>query len=176
MAAEIASEKTLIDQGSSLPLALGLSPTSSYDVYFTCEDSLGQVSEIKVTLDCERIELNIAKNKIGIGKYAEKEYLLDCAWDIRSGGDVFFTDSVGNELSLREALSGGSVSDTVKFKVVSISSKTGLNSALAQESEGVRIVVAYIASSGLGYGVGWHVFLTYKNSLTSGSMELGQVT
>lgn len=172
----VASEKALIDQGSSLPLALGLSPTSSYDVYFTCEDSLGQVSEIKVTLDCERIELNIAKNKIGIGKYAEKEYLLDCAWDIRSGGDVFFTDSVGNELSLRQALSGGSVSDTVKFKVVSISSKMALNSALAQESEGVRIVVAYIASSGLGYGVGWHVFLTYKNSLTSGSMELGQVT
>jgi hypothetical protein len=92
---------TILSDGEALTFDEVLSGGVTYDAEITCSDAFGSVTRKVYSVDCERIELNIAKNKIGIGKIAENENLLDCAWPIRVDGDITFTDEEGNNISLR---------------------------------------------------------------------------
>ena len=160
-------DKTEFVRNGQCLIDLGLEPTLVYEVTIYCEDTFGSSSECKYMLDCERVELNIAKNKIGIGKYATEEYLLDCAWGIRSGGDLIFTDELGNEVSARETLGGGAV-----FGISYVMLEEHLSQLLSPQTNGIRIELVNVAAPNLSYSSGWHVFLTYKNDVGSGYFEL----
>jgi hypothetical protein len=92
---------TALENGGSATYADILLNGTTYEAVVVCKDSFGGVTERVYPVECERVELNIAKNKIGIGKYAEIDDLIDCAWPIRVDGDITFTDEQGNEISLR---------------------------------------------------------------------------
>jgi len=166
------SNRTEFVLGGRFIVNLALEPTVAYQVNIICEDSLGSVSECKYLLDSERVELNIAKNKVGIGKYAEEEYLLDCAWGISSGGDISFTSESGDKISLRELMSGGR---GVGFGITNVVLESELSQLLAPSKNGMCLELVYIAATGLSYNIGWHVFLTFRSDETSGFVELSLV-
>lgn len=71
----------------------------SYTLKLRAEDTLGACTEKLYTLDCERIELSIAKNKVGVGKKGENERAFECGWDIHAYGDVVLKG--GTDIGLR---------------------------------------------------------------------------
>ena len=154
---------------------LGLEPTVPYTVTVICRDAFDSTVFCVYQLDCLRVELNIAKNKIGVGKIAETDYLLDCAWDIRTAGDVTFTDGSGNPISMRDVISGGSAQDTVRFEISNVRTQSVLDALLTPTENGVRLVIMFVVSHYLSVSYGWHFFITYKNDQASGYTELSTV-
>ena len=147
-----------------------IDPYVSYEVTVRCEDSIGSVTECKYLLEATRVEFNIAKNRIGIGKYAEKEYLLDSAWSIKSGGDIIFTDYDEREVSLADIFSGGYT--PVMWKSYSASSEAELSAALTAENDGLFIAVINVTLDGLSLSKGDHTVLKYRLGSTEGYKEL----
>ena len=149
---------------------LPLEGTTAYEVWLYVEDDIGSIASAKFLLDCERIELNIAKNKIGVGKYADKEYVLDCAWAIKSGGDITLTDSNGRAVSLGTALSGGNL--PISARVYSTSSESEIQDALSCQGEGIWIALVNVLDSGLSLGKGMHAFIKYNVASSVGYVKI----
>lgn len=145
----------------------GLDKGSSYELEIICRDSFGSTVVRKFLLECERIELNIAKNKVAVGKYASEEKLFDVAWPIRCVGDVRVVDEYGNENSLL-----GSSSQITLHNVSELSDFIDLVSP----SEGeIALRLMNITDESIGYSKGLHVFLVYNFLGSGGHIELGQV-
>ena len=144
--------------------------SSSYDVYLYCEDSVGGSVGKKYVLECDRVEMNISAGKVGIGKLAVTPGLLDCAWPIKSGGDITFTLPDGEEKSLSGIFGDGY--SAVKCKGVTVSDPQGLTELLSPQDDGVAIVVADIATAGLSYGQGRHLLIVAKYADTVTVKEL----
>ena len=159
------NDRTEFAKGGQYLIDLSLEMTSVYEITVYCEDSFGSITECKYLLDCERVELNIAKNKVSVGKYAEKENVFDCAWDIHSDGDIIFTDGKGNERRARE---------TVSFGISDVTLEQQLQDLLHPTVNGVRIELMNVAP-GMTVTAGFHVFLTYKNDNGTGYCELNTV-
>lgn len=178
----------VIDEPNLIDLSLeGL---VSYDLIVSCEDLLGSVTEQKIFLECGRVELNIAENKVAIGKYAEKDNLLDCAWNINSDGDVTCADGNGGTISLRAvsellaSLGGGSggsgdsgdggtdTSQYVSYRYSEVYNAAALSGILTPLKEGVSIEVIEVDASRLVLTKGTHVVLVYKVSSASGYIVL----
>lgn len=150
---------------------LPLESTTAYEVWLYVEDDIGSIAAAKFLLDCERIELNIAKNKIGVGKYADIEYVLDCAWAIKSGGDITLTDSNGREVSLGSALGGGNL--PISGRVYSASSEGEIQDALSCDGEGIWIALVNVLGSALSLGKGMHAFIKYNVASSVGYVKIG---
>ena len=142
--------------------------SSAYEFTVICSDSFGGVASRTYLLECERVELNIAKNRVGVGKYASEDHLFDCAWRIRSGGDIELTNESGELVSLRQALasfSGGAVS---LGDICDVTTEAQLSAALTPKADGVGISIVFVSAPSLSLSAGGYVILTYKNEYVSG--------
>ena len=164
------SGRTVINPSSPVMLNILDDISSSYDLYLYCEDSVGGSVGKKYVLECDRVEMNISAGKVGIGKLAVTPGLLDCAWPIKSGGDITFTLPDGEEKSLSGIFGDGY--SAVKFKGVTVSDPQGLTELLSPQDDGVAIVVADIATAGLSYGQGRHLLIVAKYADTVTVKEL----
>ena len=154
--------------GSINIVDLGLDISSAYEFTVICSDSFGGVASRTYLLECERVELNIAKNRIGVGKYASEDQLLDCAWRIRCGGDIEFTNESGMLVSLREALRSYSGGECSLGGIYDVTTEAQLSSVLSPKADGVGISIVFVSAPSLSLGVGGYVILTYKNEYVSG--------
>lgn len=163
-------DETEIAEGSIYVADEYLDPYDTYTVTVICTDSIGSVTECKYLLEAIRVELNIAKNRIGIGKYADTERLLDCAWGIRSESDISFTDRSGREVSLSECLSGSD--GMLTYKCYEVATAEALTEALTAERDGVFLSLIHVGVSGLAIGQGVHAVLKYLVNGHSGYVQL----
>ena len=145
-------------------LDFGLEMDESYVLRFICRDDFDGSTVYTFELDCARVEMNISKNKVAIGKYAVTENLFDCAWPARINGDITFTDADENEVSLRGALLSGS--GAVRFKKIAVATAQELTPLLVQENEGLCIVLAAVGSTQK------RVYLLYKLGDESWTVKL----
>ncbi len=167
--------KTEFEAGKDVIIDASLDGESSYNVYITCIDSLGSKVVRKFTVDSRRIELNIAKNKIGVGKYAEKDGVFDSAWPIRSEGDIIFADAGGNEISLRSMLAAISamgaqavdaqISGGVGFRYASVENESEL-SLIMEGVQGVTLLIAKVGNESE------KLYLCYNCDKASGKIRL----
>jgi len=142
----------------------GLNSTLMYEVCVKGADSLGSETVKSFILDCERIELNIAKNKVAVGKKAKKERTFECAWDIESDGDVSFTDDRGEMVSLREYCRALPLS----YDNARAGTEAEISAALAEFQDtagriGGRLLLLYVAAEGLTLGKGLHVYFGHSD-------------
>ena len=155
-------------KGSINIVDLALDISSAYEFTVICNDSFGGSASRTYLLECERVELNIAKNRIGVGKYASEDQLLDCAWRIRCGGDIEFTSESGMLVSLREALRSYSGGECSLGGIYDVTTEAQLSSVLSPKADGVGISIVFVSAPSLSLGVGGYVILTYKNEYVSG--------
>lgn len=82
--------------------------TKRYEVLIRIEDSVGNASEALLSIDTERVTINVRNggNAVGIGTYtaAEKEFTVNPEWTIKKGdaptlANLPYCDSVGGTLS-----------------------------------------------------------------------------
>ena len=118
-------------------------------------------------LEKENIEINIAKNKVGIGKYGEKERVLDCAWPISCVGDVTIVDENGVGKSVIEMGSSVTVHD--------VSDEQAFTRLTTPPENSVRVILMNIINNVLGYSNGYHAFLAFNNKGSIGRFELKTV-
>lgn len=95
------SSWTAFDPQSGTVVNAGFDSKSAYEVAVRCSDSAGSATVKTYPLESDRVELHISKNRVAVGKKAVTDKVFDCQWDIKCGGDVLFTDSSGEERSLR---------------------------------------------------------------------------
>lgn len=143
---------------------LALDIDESYEFKLICKDSFGGKTVYLYELECGRVELNIAKNRFAVGKYAVKDELFDCAWPAHINGDIGFTDYDGSEVSLRAMLA--SSKNNVRFKAVTVEADSELENALAFENDGVCIFVVRRTEN-------TEVYLVYNFDGESGRIRLG---
>ncbi len=156
----VPQDKTEINPETPLILEVLSDISSPYDVYLYCEDSVGGGVSKKFVLECDRVELNIAAGKIGVGKFAGEEKLLDCAWPIKSGGDITFTLPDGQEVSLSEMFEGGYL--VIKSRAEKITDQARLSELLSPEKDGITVLIADVESAGLSLPEGRHLMLIAK--------------
>ncbi len=157
------AEVSLIKTNAACIFDFGLEIDASYEFKLFCRDDFGGVSVYIFDLDCARVELNLAKDRVAVGKYAVRDKLFDCAWPARINGDITFTDESENEISLRSALLSGE--SAVRFKSISVDSETELEAALSQENDGLCITVVSLPQEKRAY-------LLYKIGDESGRLKL----
>lgn len=162
--------KTEVAEGVRYIAVNKLDPYVGYEIHVCCEDAFGGKTERKYLLEALRVEFNIAKNRIGVGKYAERERLLDCAWDIKSEGDVIFTASDGREISLSALFSGAD--GAVSWKHYNVISSDDLDNAVNMGEDGVEIALVSVLNDGLSYGRGFYAFVKYRIGQSSGCFKL----
>lgn len=160
---EVSDEQALAKLDAPCILALGLEIDASYELKLICRDDFGGETVYTFDLDCARVELNLAKDRVAVGKYAVRDKLFDCAWPARINGDITFTDESENEISLRSALLSGD--SAVRFKRISADGEEALEAALSQENDGLCIVLASLPQEKRAY-------LLYKIGDESGRLKL----
>ncbi len=154
-------EALLTKSGTPAVIELGLEYDSSYDIKIICRDDFGGVSEKTFALDSERVELNIIKNGVAIGKYATKEKVFDCAWPMEVNGDITFTDENDNAVSLRNAILGSI--NNVRFRYTVVNNTEDYNQATTHDGEeGLCISVCYAPRPTDELNTGRYLFLLYK--------------
>ena len=163
-------DKTEIADGVRYVAEDELDPYVGYEITVCCEDTFGGKTDRKYLLEALRVEFNIAKNRIGVGKYAERERLLDCAWDIKSEGDVICTGSDGREISLSALFSGAD--GAVSWKHYNVISSEELDSAVNMGKDGVEIALVSVLSDGLSYSRGFYAFVKYRIGQSRGCFKL----
>ncbi len=144
-------------------MSLALDIDENYEFKIICRDKFGGETVYLYELECGRVELNIAKNRFAVGKYAVKDELFDCAWPARINGDIGFTDSDGSEVSLRNMLALSKKS--VRFKAVTAETDSELEAVLSLENDGVCIFVVRRTEK-------TEVYLVYKLDGENGRIQL----
>ena len=142
---------------------LGLDRVTAYEVVVYCEDLLGSVTSRSFLLESERVELNIAKNRVSVGKYADEEYVFGSAWRIKCDSDIEFVDGDGRAISLSEQFNGGFL--PIMYKECSAMSDVEIDAALSCDRNGVCMIVLDVKVDGLRYSKGTHSFLIMKNGM-----------
>ena len=82
------------DEVGSDPLLGGvLSATSTYMVEIRVMDDVGETGSTTIYVPTATVYMHRTKNAMAIGKYVERENLLDVAWDAHFRGEVLIGDS-----------------------------------------------------------------------------------
>ncbi len=143
---------------------LGLDAGTTYEIKVICRDTFeGEASKVFI-LEKENVELNIAKNKVGIGKYAESERVLECAWPIRCEGDVSAITPEGAVVSLLSLESAVSVCDVPD-------EQTFVNLTTPDAGK-AKLILMYLQEAIFGYSKGYHLFFVFNHNDNSGNLEI----
>ena len=158
------SAEILISPGRRVLYDAGLESAASYDVKVMGSDCLGGLTVKNYVLASERVELNIAKNKVAVGKKAQKENVFECAWDIEGDGDISFIDGSGVRKSIRSIYEN----ERPACSFVTVSDENGLTKALnALSSSGGRgcfITLINVDADGLSLEKGLSAYLSFRTS------------
>jgi hypothetical protein len=143
---------------------LGLDAGSTYEIKVICRDTFeGETSKVFI-LEKENVELNIAKNKVGIGKYAESERVFECAWPIRCEGDVSVVTPEGAVVSLLSLESAVSVCD--------IPDEQTFTQLTTPDAGKAKLILMYLQESFFGYSKGYHLFFVFNHRGSGGNIEI----
>ena len=156
------SPEILINSGETVIYDAGLENATSYEVIVMGSDCLGGMTVKRYILGSERVELHIAKNKVAVGKKAQKENVFECAWDIEGGGDVSFIDGSGIRKSIRSIYEN----EMPACSLVSVSDETGISKALGRLSSGGRgcsITLINVEAEGLSLEKGLNAYLSFRS-------------
>lgn len=133
-----------------------------YEVTVRGQDSLGSETVKRYVVSSERVELNIAKNKVAVGKKAQKENVFECAWDIEGNGDISFIDGSGIRKSIRNIYEN----EMPACSIVSVSDEDGIASALQSLSStsgrGCFITLINVEKDGLSLEKGICAYLSFR--------------
>lgn len=169
------SSWTELQPQSTVVVNAALDSATMYEVSVRCSDSAGTATVKTFPLDCERVELHISKNRVAVGKRAETDDLFDCRWDIKSGGDISFTGSDGEEISLRgfyESLNSGTGTDgalfPLRYKLVNAASNEEISSFVNNIYTIVgncafSVLVLSVKGDGLSLNSGLHLYFVQND-------------
>lgn len=143
---------------------LGLDAAVTYEIKVICRDTFGNESSKIFILEKENVELNIAKNKVGIGKYAQNERVLECAWPIKCEGDVSVIMQDGTEKSFLSLVSAVSVCD--------VSSEQEFVELTTPAEGEARLIMMYLEDAFFGYSKGYHLFFVFNHRGSGGNCEI----
>ena len=156
-----ASGEISIAAGESYLYNARLESGVAYEIVVKGRDSLGSETEKRYILESERIELNIAKDRVAVGKKAQKDKVFECAWDIEGNGDISFIDGNGVRKSIRNIYEN----ETPACSLVSVSDESGISAALqniAESARGCSITLINVEKSGLSLEKGLNAYLSFR--------------
>lgn len=169
----VKSDPITVLSGEEIVYNAALDDSVVYHIEVKCADSFGSETVRSYTLESERVELNIAKNKVAVGKKAQKERVFQSAWDIEGDGDISFVDTSGERLSLRAL----SLKDNVRCAFVSASDESGIEATLdaisKSETSGCLLNLVSVTADGLSLEKGLHVYVSVREGEKTLVQKLG---
>lgn len=171
----LAKDNLSTDEVTSGALLGGvLSPTSSYVVQVQVVDDVGESASTTIMVPTDKVYMHRAGslNSMGIGKYVEKENLLDSAWDINTDGDmtVVGTLKAGN-LAWISLYDYSDFNDLIYKTGYYPSSSSPGNASCSNypvNEPGVLEVISYMkqdASTLEWWGFAWQTYRTYTDKV-----------
>ncbi len=148
-----------------------------YELQIRSTDSAGLSTEKSYTITCERTDLHIGRNRLGIGKKATSQNKVECAWDIACDGDISFTSGEGTPVSLRSLISGASTVDASGMiplvgAVRIVSTDEGISDILGDifsvtEGHTFCTLALCVTENGLSLSKGVHFYIIYNDGVNS---------
>ncbi len=161
------SEEVIFSKSNSLiKIDFAFEMGESYDLKIICRDSFGGESERIFLLDSARIELNISKNAVAVGKYTSEENLFESAWDAKINGDITYTDIDGLPLSLRE--------NGIRLIFGAAMTREEVDALLNPSTSGAHLAVIEVLQGLFSLKAGTHIYFLYKDGDSVLKVHLGE--
>ncbi len=159
-----------------------MEPNEMYELQLRATDSAGLSQTKSYTVKCDRVDLHIGRNRLGIGKKATLQNTVECAWDIKCEGDISFTMGDGNDVSLRSLLMGAaavgdsglsSMMCTLRIANTDEDISNIVDNILTlDENCAFYILGLCVDAEGLSPSEGMHFYIIYNDGVHSGYAEL----